>query len=325
MMSAVKPINQRTDREAMGLTPSVVVSALCNQHQLYQDFRSLSVARLVDIVESLEHDLSERYVAGQLLALLGDPRIDLLAPAQVMLSTGQARIGTDPGSVAEVMQRFAGLGLEESWINKETPSFVADINAFKLMKYLVTNQEYYQFLQESQYPELPTSWSFGVYPEAYANHPVHTVSCEAAEAYATWLSEKTQRAFRLPTEIEWEYAARGEGYREYPWGERFCLDHANTLEQQLYQSTPVGMFAKGATAQGVMDMAGNVEEYVACDYAPYPGGMTVADDLLQTQKSYRVARGGSFTRHHDLARCARRHGRYNKAIYVMGFRLAESC
>jgi formylglycine-generating enzyme required for sulfatase activity len=71
-------------------------------------------------------------------------------------------------------------------------------------------------------------------------------------------------------------------------------------------------------------MAGNVEEYVADDYAPYPGAARVEDDLSRARGRYRVARGGGFTRYRDLARCKRRHGRFPKAIYVMGFRLAET-
>ncbi|MBF3728094.1 SUMF1/EgtB/PvdO family nonheme iron enzyme, partial [Burkholderia pseudomallei] len=65
-------------------------------------------------------------------------------------------------------------------------------------------------------------------------------------------------------------------------------------------------------------------EYVADDYRPYPGGEAIADDLAVTQGGYRIARGGSFTRFGDLARCARRHGRYQRDIYAMGFRLVES-
>jgi formylglycine-generating enzyme required for sulfatase activity len=71
-------------------------------------------------------------------------------------------------------------------------------------------------------------------------------------------------------------------------------------------------------------MAGNVEEYVADDYKPYPGSTAPQDDLVLANGNYRVARGGSFTRFYDLARCKRRHGHYPKDIYVMGFRLAVS-
>jgi len=84
------------------------------------------------------------------------------------------------------------------------------------------------------------------------------------------------------------------------------------------------MYARGRTPSGIDDLGGNVEEYVADTYRAYPGGTPVADDLRATQGRYRVARGGSFTRYGDLARCTRRHGWYDAPIYAMGLRLAES-
>jgi formylglycine-generating enzyme required for sulfatase activity len=69
-------------------------------------------------------------------------------------------------------------------------------------------------------------------------------------------------------------------------------------------------------------MAGNVEEFVADDYRPYPGGPFVDDHLVETQGKYRVARGGSFARYGDLARTRRRHGPFPGPLYPIGFRLA---
>jgi formylglycine-generating enzyme required for sulfatase activity len=84
------------------------------------------------------------------------------------------------------------------------------------------------------------------------------------------------------------------------------------------------MFPLGVAACGAADLAGNVEEYVSDDYAPYPGAPVVRDDLVVAHGNYRVARGGSFTRFRDLARSRRRHGWFPRDIYVMGFRLALS-
>jgi formylglycine-generating enzyme required for sulfatase activity len=161
--------------------------------------------------------------------------------------------------------------------------------------------------------------------ECTANRPVYTVSPEAADAYVAWLAEKTGRSFRLPTEAEWEYAAAGIERREFPWGHVFDSRRVNTREGDFLCTTPVGMYPDGATPEGICDLAGNVEEFVSNDYVPYPGGRPVIDDLMQNRGSYRVARGGSFTRFRDLARTRRRHGRYQSSIYVMGFRLAEDC
>ncbi len=317
-------INQLSDREAMHLPAHIQPTLLHNLESIYAVYRQYPVDQLVETIESTDHTAQQRYCAGQLLGLLGDPRISTFSPTQINIPAGTAQIGTNANEISNLVEKFSHLHLHADWFLKETPCFEVVVNALKMNKYPVTNQEYHTFLQDTHYPELPTSWPFGIYPHAYSNHPVHTITAKAADAYATWLAKKTQRHFRLPTEIEWEYAARGTQYYEYPWGNDYHLDHANTAEQQLFQSTPVGMFPKGATQQGVMDMAGNVEEYVACDYHPYPGGEWIADDLTKDNTTYRIARGGSYTRHHDLARCARRHGQYLKSIYVMGVRLVES-
>jgi toxoflavin biosynthesis protein ToxD len=107
-----------------------------------------------------------------------------------------------------------------------------------------------------------------------------------------------------------------------PWGSDFEAHRANTVEGGPLQTTPIGIYPEGASPFGLFDMAGNVEEFVADLYTPYPGGQAIRDEL-GTEGSYRIARGGSFTRHGDLARCRRRHGWYNSELYAIGFRLAE--
>ncbi|MGW7574691.1 formylglycine-generating enzyme family protein [Streptomyces sp. NPDC054765] len=265
-----------------------------------------------------------RFAAGSLLALLGDPRIDVWSPEMVDVPGGAARIGLAAEQVDEVVAKFAAVGVVREWIDKEVPDHSVDLAPFRMARYPVTNLEYRVFLLESPNTPPPSSWTFGAYPAERANHPVWTVAPEDADAYASWLSDRTGRAFRLPTEAEWEYAAAGPGRRTYPWGDRMAEDRANTVESGLITTTPVGVHPAGRGPFGTDDMAGNVEEYVADDYRPYPGGNAVADDLLRAGSTYRVARGGSFTRYADLARCRRRHGWYHKPMYAMGFRLAET-
>jgi len=153
---------------------------------------------------------------------------------------------------------------------------------------------------------------------------VSGIDVEDAECYVRWLTEKTGRHFRLPSEAEWEFAAAGPENFCYPWGESFLPDHANTAESSFFCTTPVGLFSCGASPFGCLDMAGNVEEFVADTYHPYPGGLCIRDDLVSTVGHHRVAHGGSFSRFRDLARTTRRHGKFPRDIYVMGFRLAES-
>jgi len=314
-----------TDRERLGLPNHYVADRLAGQiSHLYQELRALNTERLLDIIGNQDHELAERVVAGNLLALIGDPRINTLNPAMVDIPGGVVKIGLKPEAVDDVLARFSKLGLNETWIQKECPEHIVTLSDYRLGKYPVTNSEYRDFLLSSQYPEQPSSWTFGRFPVERANHPVYTLSAEACEAYAQWLSAQTGRRFRLPSEAEWEYAAAGPQGLEFPWGDDFDEDLANTCETGLFDSTAVGIFPGGQSIFGVFDLAGNVEEYVADNYQPYPGGTLIDDHLSQIHGSYRVARGGSFARFRDLARTRRRHGHNPRSVtYAMGFRLAE--
>lgn len=270
--------------------------------------------------------LAERLAAGTLLALIGDPRIAPLQPDVIVIPGGEVGIGLDESEVESVMRRFAHIGLDEKWIRKECPRHNVRLKRFAIARYPVTNFEYRAFLLDSHYAELPTSWEFRRYPAERANHPVFTLSAAAADAYAAWLSQKTGRSFRLPSEAEWEYAAAGPDGFEFPWGNTFEPDHANTVETGIFTTSPVGIFVEGNSPFGAADMAGNVEEYVLDLYGAYSHGQFISDHLVQLNGEYRVARGGCFSRLRDLTRTRRRHGR-NPALqtYAMGFRLAEDC
>lgn len=317
-------INELSSREAMGLKKSYSSSVKDDIREIYTILRMYSQAKLVNVIENKNSTLLERYVAGQILAMLGDPRIATLNPQMVDIPEAEVEIGINVDEVDGVLERFPNLGLKHEWILKETPKFKTKIASFRVSKFLVTNQEYKDFLRHTDFIELPSSWEFGIYPEHKANHPVYTVSFRAAKEYVAWLSKKTERSFRLLSEVEWEYIASGGCGLEFPWGNEFNFQNANTLESGFYSSTPVGMFPQGDSIFGVSDLAGNVEEYVDDDYVPYPGSEFITDDIASVLGSYKVCRGGSFTRHADLARCTRRHGAYPKEIYVVGFRIAES-
>lgn len=239
------------------------------------------------------------------------------------LPGGTALLGTAASDVDELHRDSARFGVRREWVVKECPRHSAYVPAFRIATYLVTNAEYAQFLDQTRYPELPSSWGYGRFHPALANHPVYTVSPAAADSYVGWLAAATGRPFRLPTESEWEYAAAGAEGRRYPWGESWAPDFANTLETGLLQTTPVGAFPAGRSWCGASDLAGNVEEYVSDHYQPYPGGTLVHDDLFKRMGHYRIARGGAFNRFRDLARNQRRHGPYPRSLYAMGFRVTE--
>lgn len=322
-LAGVNP-NSLDDRAAMGLPGHLVERIAPDMFARHTDLLGRGAAELVAELGDERATQDRRYAAGTVLAMIGDPRIRALDPAMITIPAASTRIGLASDQVDAVTARWQHVGVRRDWIAKECPAHRVSLPAYRIMRWPVTNTEYRQFLVETEHDGLPTSWRFGSYPHPRANHPVWTVSPADAEHYARWLSARTGRSFRLPTEAEWEHAAHGGTAAEYPWGEEFRADAANTVEAGPLDTTPVGMYPAGRSRAGVEDLAGNVEEYVADDYRPYPGGAAVADDLTIGREGYRVARGGSFTRFGDLARCRRRHGRFDRAIYAMGFRLAET-
>ncbi len=315
-----------TDRERLGLPDRHVAPRLgAALAQAFAEQRGLGTDALLQTLASTTATLAQRIAAGNLLAMLGDPRIRTLQPDMVDVPGGRVQIGLDAEAVAAVLERFSRLGLDRSWIEKESPRHSVTLNTFRLARYPVTHGEYRDFLLDTGHSELPSSWAFRQFPQAHANHPVYTVSAASADAYVQWLARRTGRGFRLPSEAEWEWAAAGPQGLEFPWGAHFDADLANTAETGLFDTSPVGAFIGGASVFGIADLAGNVEEYVAGDYAAYPGGTPIADHLVQIHGAYRVARGGSFARFRDLARTRRRHGHNPRsATYAMGFRVAES-
>ncbi len=135
--------------------------------------------------------------------------------------------------------------------------------------------------------------------------PVVGVNWYEARAYCKWLSAVTGGEFQLPEELQWEKAARGEDGRTYPWEGDFDPGRANTAESRIGLPTPVGLYPDGASFYGAFDLAGNVWEWTADWYQPYPGGDPQASEDFG--KRYRVVRGGSWSVDRGFARCACRY------------------
>jgi formylglycine-generating enzyme required for sulfatase activity len=310
-------------RRAMGLAPDFLERFPPEAVAAHRDLLGLEPAATAAVVEDPDAPIERRWLAGQLLALVGDPRIDTFAPQMVELPGGVASIGLPSEEVGAVTADWYAVGVERSWIAKEAPRHEVVVGPFRMMRYPVTNADYRAFCLDVPDAARPTSWRWGIFPLARSNHPVWTVPVEGADAYAAWLADRAGRPFRLPTEAQWEYAASGGEIRQFPWGDDWDETRANTVEAGPVDSTPVGMFPAGASRHGILDLAGNAEEWVRDLYRPYPGAEVVRDDLVERVGDYRITRGGCFTRFGDLARCARRHGWYGRDIYAVGFRLVE--
>ena len=115
-----------------------------------------------------------------------------------------------------------------------------------------------------------------------------------ARAYCAWMSAQGGQPFRLPTEAEWEAAARGREGRRYPWGPAFDLARCNTFETHVRATTPVGVFPGGDSPEGVADLAGNVWEWTGSAYVPYPYRADDGREDPEDAETRRVVRGGSW-------------------------------
>jgi len=207
----------------------------------------------------------------------------------------------------------------------EQPQFDIFVDSFWISKYLVTNMQYGGFVKETGYIA-PLQWSNGQFPATKATHPVSGVSWLDCVAFCDWLSFKTGKKFRLPTEFEWEKAARGSDGRIYPWGNKWEKDRLNCLEKKVGGTTAVGSFSpSGDSIYNVCDMVGNVWEWCSTIYQSYP--YTKKGDRKQQIKNdtTRVIRGGSFASSKKETRCACRN-RYAQDFRfgLVGFRVVST-
>lgn len=158
------------------------------------------------------------------------------------------------------------------------------VEAFYIDRTPVTNAEYKKFVVAAGWEE-PAHWRRGTWPEGKADHPVVHVTWESALAYAHWAGK------RLPTEEEWEKAARGTDGRIWPWGSTFLKDHANTGETGILDTTPVGEYSPaGDSPYGLVDTAGNVWEWIGGKPSPLRmplRGGDWLDDKQQATTFYR--------------------------------------
>jgi formylglycine-generating enzyme required for sulfatase activity len=270
---------------------------------------------LVRLLEEGKRPLLERLGAGAALALLGDPRIVTRAPQMLLVPAGPFLRGMRAEEAAAAARTW---DLPLAWLAKACPQQELELDAFEIARFPVTQREWAEFLAASDAAERPRGWTGPRPPRGRENHPVHGVSHEAMLAYCDWLSAETGLRYRLPTEAEWEKAARGRDGRAHPWGERFDSRCANTREAGVGDTTPVGVFPAGASPYGALDMAGNVEECTGSLYRLYPGSPAADPE----EGAYVVTRGGCFALDGDLTRCDRRHGL--PFAPAAGLRLARS-
>jgi len=232
------------------------------------------------------------------------------------------------GSTTEQIQELVSQGMDGERILREFPQHVVQLSSYYIGKYPVTNREYQEFVRDTGF-EQPVDWEDEMFPDDKGDYPVVNVSWKAANEYCKWLSNQTGKNYHLPTEAQWEKAARGTDGRIYPWGNDFNLKYCNTRESAIGYLTSVGQYSpQGDSPYGCADMAGNIWEWCGdwFNTDEYEGrkGQVVRDPKGPESGQYRVLRGGSFIMNHLSARCSTRYRLDPLYWSDFGFRVAMS-
>ena len=260
---------------------------------------------------------AERALAGRNLALAGDPR------KGVGLINGLPDI--DWVTIPDDSAFIYGEGDAQQSLR---------LPAFKISRYPITLAQFQAFVDAGDEGVNNPRWWEGLAADAdhkrepgeqyfkFANHPRENASWYDAVAFCRWLSDKLGAEVSLPTEWEWEKAARGLDGRIYPWGNDYIAGAANIDEHfnnvgpnDLAMTSAVGMYAQGVSPYGVMDMSGNVWEWCLNEYQ-------TPDNTQLTGSERRVLRGGSWLDDDDDVRCACRFWDLpDDRTYHLGFRV----
>jgi formylglycine-generating enzyme required for sulfatase activity len=218
-------------------------------------------------------------------------------------------------------------GLAEEYLGRERPQHTAEVAAFWIAKYPTTNAQFAAFVTATGYRTVAeargtayaniggkwqvvpgTNWRHPRGPdssmEGRDNHPVVQMAWDDAVEFCQWLAAESGRPFRLPSEAEWEKAARGADGRLWPWGNDYDPARLNNADAGLGETTPAGRYSPaGDSPYGAADMCGNVWEWTSSLYRPYPYR---ADDGREDPDSReeRALHGGSHPFGRWWTRCA---------------------
>ncbi len=243
---------------------------------------------------------------------------------QVLIPAGGFWMGSDATERSLASSLSSPETVAAGWFGAETPRHRAETGAFCIDRLLVTQKQYSGFVARTRrappgisradytrqgflvhaYSEwIPYLWARGTPPREKLDHPVVLVSAPDAEAYCRW----RHPAGRLPSEAEWEKAARGTDGRVFPWGDSWEPERLNSAARGPYGTTPVERYGTGASPFGILDAVGNVFQWTSS---------TLADGR-------RVLKGCAWDDEPGLCRPAFRHGRPAASRHILiGFRCA---
>ncbi|MBK7995501.1 MAG: SUMF1/EgtB/PvdO family nonheme iron enzyme [Blastocatellia bacterium] len=201
----------------------------------------------------------------------------------------------------------------------ESPAHEVTVKDFFLSRYEISNKEYQAFVLSTNYRP-PLEWNGVDIPKSAENLPVANITWEDAQYYCYWLSQAKGENYRLPTEEEWEFAARGAENSLYPWGDELIANSVVFAETSLGVSSPINSatLAKDKSSLGVIGLAGNVSEWTSSKFTPYSGSTAT----INCDNCYTV-RGGNFkSQANELVTTFRQGAK--KASETIGFRIAKN-
>ncbi|MEI6776739.1 MAG: bifunctional serine/threonine-protein kinase/formylglycine-generating enzyme family protein, partial [Chloroflexales bacterium] len=299
------------------------------------------------ITKALSLAMQDRYqdIASFRLALLGQApvqpaaaapapparaprrRLPTWVPKMVKVSAGPFLMGSTDQQITTAVSQGADedWGVSEDFMTNEKPQHSLNLPDFWIAKTPVTNAQFRPFVKGDGYRN-PRYWTQAgwqwreqekiVRPKYWyneglnrADYPVVGINWFEAVAYCRWLTAQTGHEFRLPSEAEWEKAARGTDGRIYPWGNTWEKGRCNSEEAGIKHITPVVQYPSGASPYGALDMAGNVHEWCATQWWPaqcatqwwqvsYRYPYQLEDEwqtvYLEADVQYRVMRGGAY-------------------------------
>ncbi len=295
-----------------------------------QPIREALVEWLVALLETGQALLPvERAMCGQVLSLMGDSRKGVGTRKEMLKGR---EIEVPELEWCEITAPVSGKFVMGAESEKDNPRREEKLAYnYRMGKYQITYQQYQSFVDSGEYEQ--KEWWKGFPKEyqrqeisgqnnEYANHPRDSVSWYQTVAFTRWLTAKYQalgwlkkgEEIRLPTEGEWEYAAKGSDARKYPYGNEFDATKGNTSETGIGSTGAVGSFPDGASPYGVLDMSGNVSEWCLNKHDK-PEQVQV-----DSSNDRRVLRGGSFLNYPDGASCVFRS--FDNRNFFCGFRVA---